>query len=384
MSAELNEIRLPEQLQTPACFDFYMGRVALYALLMALEVGPGDEIIVPIYTCPSVIEPILILGATPVYCDIESRTYGLDPHKLATVLSENTRAAIIQHTYGIPARLAELLDILRTRAIATIEDCCHVLASKYCGRELGRFGDAAIFSFASGKQISLHTGGLAIVNSPRLHETMIAQYHSFSETTPLDEIWINAQLAMEPVKRLVNARFPVFLQVQLNRARHYLFGVPPSDLASTHSAGPRYGKRMPRTCRARFEEIQAKFGDFVSARRRLIERYEKGFRSIGLKCFTPPSDSEVLLWRYPLVTLNKTEVLREAERYNVKLSDWGKLPLEFLRDSALGPRYLADRFPVATQVLEHLVSLGMNEFKPEQDVDRTLEFLRAMKKRGWF
>lgn len=85
---------------------FYMGRVALYVLLMALEVGPGDEMVTPAYTYPSVIEPLAILGATPAYCDIEAKSYGLDPERLEPALSDNTRAVIVQRIFGIPARLA--------------------------------------------------------------------------------------------------------------------------------------------------------------------------------------------------------------------------------------------------------------------------------------
>jgi perosamine synthetase len=383
VSAEARRPASPEMPQTACYFDFYMGRVALYALLMALEVGAGDEVVIPAYTCLSVIEPIVMLGATPVYCDIETESYGLDPRRLEQTLTGNTRAVIVQHTFGIPARLAELLAVPGACDVAILEDCCHVAASKYCGRELGRFGDAAFFSHASGKQIPLHTGGVAVVNSAQLRDAMVAKYYLFSESTLLDEIRANVQWKMEFVKRFMITRFPMRFLALLNSARTYWSSAQSQYSLSNQSPGWRYRKRMPRTCRDRLDEICAKFGDFASARRHAIGRYESGFRDIGLECFTPPENSDVLLWRYPLAALDKAKLLKEAEKQNIKLYDWGNLPLELLRSGASDHQHLVDRFPVASRLSDTLVTLAINASQPERDIDRTLEFLRAVKNRGW-
>src|SRR5947207_1312573 len=114
-------------------FDFYRGRTALYALLRALEIGPGDEVIVQGYTCLAVVLPIMGLDAVPIYVDVLPANYSMDPASMAARITSRTRAIIIQHTFGIPADLAQLLDIARDCRLPVIEDCCHVYGSMYQG-----------------------------------------------------------------------------------------------------------------------------------------------------------------------------------------------------------------------------------------------------------
>src|SRR5690242_16860905 len=79
-------------------FAFWKGRVGLYAILKALGVGPGDEVILPGYTCIAVVRPIKYLGARPVYVDIKPATFNLDPKKVAAAITPKTRVIIAQHT----------------------------------------------------------------------------------------------------------------------------------------------------------------------------------------------------------------------------------------------------------------------------------------------
>jgi perosamine synthetase len=90
---------------------FYRGRTAMYALLRALKVGAGNEVIVQAYTCLAVPLPILALGAKPVYADVDPRTYSAHPEKIRTLITQRTRAIVVQHTFGIPVRLVLLFEI---------------------------------------------------------------------------------------------------------------------------------------------------------------------------------------------------------------------------------------------------------------------------------
>src|SRR6266852_1648406 len=107
-------------------YYFYRGRTALSVLLRALGVQAGDEVIVQAYTCLAVILPIMSLGAIPVYVDIMRGTYTVDPAAITARITRRTRVLIIQHTFGIPADLAPLLEIAKEHRLSVIEDCCHV------------------------------------------------------------------------------------------------------------------------------------------------------------------------------------------------------------------------------------------------------------------
>jgi dTDP-4-amino-4,6-dideoxygalactose transaminase len=127
-------------------FPFWKGRVALYAILRALHIGPGDEVIVPGYTCVMNVNPILYVGARPKYADIDPDNYNLTLASVKSHVTDRTRAVIAQHTYGFPAPIVELLDYATRRGIHVIEDCCLALGSTCQGRLLGSFGVASYFS----------------------------------------------------------------------------------------------------------------------------------------------------------------------------------------------------------------------------------------------
>src|ERR1019366_6722378 len=134
-------------------FHFYRGRTAMYALLRALDIGSGDEVIVQAYTCLAVPLPVLALRARPVYADVDPQTYSADPQHVSSLISSRTRAIVIQHTFGIPAHLDELMTIARRHGIAVLEDCCHVCGSFYAGRALGSFGVGAFNSYQWSKPL---------------------------------------------------------------------------------------------------------------------------------------------------------------------------------------------------------------------------------------
>jgi len=91
--------------------SFWKGRVALYAILKALDVGPRDEVILPGYTCVMDVNPIKYLGAKPVYVDIEPATFNINVNLLRDKITPNTKVIIAQHTYGYPCDMNMIMDI---------------------------------------------------------------------------------------------------------------------------------------------------------------------------------------------------------------------------------------------------------------------------------
>ena len=107
-------------------FAFMGGRVGLSACIHALDLKPGDEVIVPGYTCVVVPNAFQYAGVKPVYADIELETYGLDAERVEERISTKTRAILIHHLYGLVCRDIEpLLDIAKRKGLRVIEDCAH-------------------------------------------------------------------------------------------------------------------------------------------------------------------------------------------------------------------------------------------------------------------
>jgi len=95
----------------------------MYAILRAIGVGEGDEVILPGYTCVMDVNPIKYLGARPVYVDIEPVTYNMDVSLLEAKITPNTKVIVAQHTYGYPCEMDAIMDIASRHGVTVIEDC---------------------------------------------------------------------------------------------------------------------------------------------------------------------------------------------------------------------------------------------------------------------
>jgi perosamine synthetase len=374
----------PLRRATPAAkegrFYFWSGRAALYALLRALRVGPSDEVIVPVYTCPAVIEPILGLGARAVYCDIEMETFGLDPAEAAAAITGRTKAVIVQHTFGIPASVNGLAKLTRDRGASMLEDCCHVSSSAYRGQPLGQLGDAAFYSHDWDKPLSVGGGGVAVVNSPLLREAVAETYPRLANLGFGEGARVAARSGFISAKKLARICLSS-LAAGPRTCRQEALATDPMP-SPGHRLGPEYDKRMPRLFERRLHRIIDDPSRRVSARKRAVRRYEDAFRSLGIECLKTPEGCDAVLWRYPLLAADKPKLLQEARRHGAKLTDWGTIPLRSLTTSAVGDDSCKRRFPVAENVARRLVTLHIDERVSGGEVERTLEFLSRMKNRG--
>jgi dTDP-4-amino-4,6-dideoxygalactose transaminase len=151
-----------------ACLLFNSGTAAIHAALYGLGVGPGDEVITTSYTFAGTWQPILHQGATPVFVDIDPRTYDLDPRRIEERITPRTKAIIAVHIGGLPADLDEILDIAGRHGLAVIEDACQAHGATYHGRQVGTHGVVGCYSLNSSKILSGGEGGLLVADDPDL------------------------------------------------------------------------------------------------------------------------------------------------------------------------------------------------------------------------
>ena len=146
------------------------GSSAILISLLALDVGPGDEVIVPSFTFLSVANMVLLLGAKPVFADIRLEDYGLDPRDVKEKMSDKTKAVILTHLYGHVARIEEILEIAENRGVEVIEDSAQALGTTLKGRQVGCFGAMGCFSTYPTKIITTGEGGFITTNREELAE----------------------------------------------------------------------------------------------------------------------------------------------------------------------------------------------------------------------
>lgn len=157
-------------------FTFDSGRTALYELLKTFGIEEGDEILLQAFTCVVVPNAIIYAGAKPIYVDIQKGSYDIDPTQIEAKITPQTKAIIIQHTFGFCADLPAILDIAAKHNLIVIEDCAHALGAEFNGQKLGTFGHASIFSFGVDKVVSSVRGGAAYVNDRTVVEKLQHQH----------------------------------------------------------------------------------------------------------------------------------------------------------------------------------------------------------------
>jgi dTDP-4-amino-4,6-dideoxygalactose transaminase len=135
---------------------------ALHLALMALGVGPGDEVIVPAMTFAATANVVVHTGARPVFADVDRATMCLDPEDAARKVTSRTRAIIPVHFGGRPCEMDALLELSDKHGLAMVEDCAHAIETLYRGRHAGLFGDFGAFSFYVTKNVVTAEGGMVL------------------------------------------------------------------------------------------------------------------------------------------------------------------------------------------------------------------------------
>jgi dTDP-4-amino-4,6-dideoxygalactose transaminase len=147
------------------------GTEALWLTLLALGVGPGDEVITVPNTFMATAEAITYCGARPVFVDVDQRTYTMEPTRLGQAVTSSTKAIIPVHLFGHPADMDPILELAGGHGLFVVEDAAQAHGAVYKGRKVGSLGDAACFSFYPGKNLgAFGEAGAVVTNDPELDE----------------------------------------------------------------------------------------------------------------------------------------------------------------------------------------------------------------------
>jgi len=144
------------------------GTAAIDAAIAALDIQPGDEVILPTFTIISCIQQIIRAGAIPVLVDSDAHTWNMDVGQVARRISPRTRAIMAVHIYGLPVDMDPLLALARQHDVALIEDAAEMHGQTYRGRPCGSFGDLSTFSFYPNKHVTTGEGGMVVTDDARL------------------------------------------------------------------------------------------------------------------------------------------------------------------------------------------------------------------------
>lgn len=310
---------------------------ALELAVMLLDLGPGDEVIMPSFTFPSTATAVVRAGARPVFVDIRSDTLNIDELQVEAAITSRTRGILPIHYNGVGSEMTTLLEIARRYNLAIIEDNAQGLFGSYAGKPLGTFGALGCLSFHGTKNFSCGEGGALLINEPTLIDR--------AET--IREKGTNRQ---------------AFLQGRVDK--YTWVDIGSSFLPSDVSAALLLGQL----------EVRKTIQD---ARRHVWDRYFDALqplRSLGIQLLRVPPHCEQTWHLFAMIVRSPEEraaLTRYAHRHGVECS----FHYQPLHASDAGRRFgvsLGD-CPVTTHTSERLVRLPLYDSLSEQDQDRVID-----------
>lgn len=356
---------------------FWKGRIALYAILKSLGVGPGDEVIVPGYTCVMVPGPVVYLGARPVYVDIEPDYYVTPAQAVGAHVTSRTKAILVQHTYGYPAPVAEIRALADARGLYLIEDCCHTFGGRVDGRLLGTFGHAAFFSGQWNKPYSTGLGGVALVHDAALAQRVRAARDHYPAPTRTAACMLAAQLLAYEMLIYPSTTALATRLFRWLTTKGLVVGS--SSRAEFEPVMPESYLRGPARvqCRIGRQEI-GRVAENMACRRYATQRYLAELPRLGYRVPRPAPNWDTPLLRFPLRVANKAEALARAATFGVEIGSWFECPLHPIETNQQAFGYVDGTCPVAERAAAEVINLPTHRRVRERDIDRTLAFVQQI------
>jgi len=362
--------------------SFNSGRSGLMAILDSLDIKKDDEVLLQSFTCNSAVNPILKRKAKPIFVDIDD-TINLDPVDLKKKITPKSKAVMIQHTFGWPAQIEEILKFVRQNNLFLIEDCAHSLGAKYQGKFCGTFGDVAFFSFGRDKIISSVFGGMIITNNEKMGER-IKEFRDKLDYP--SNFWIFQQL-LHPI--LINCLIlPAYgLNQYLGRLLLGLFhklSILSKSVYKKEKRGkiPKYfPKRFPNALATLALNQFKKLEKFNNHRRKTASFYEKELKNTGFNLPLAKSQEgrTPAFMRYPiLVNFDTDEILQKLRRKKIFLDDgWRKSPVVPPDTDIDKMGYLFGSCPQVEKVAQNIVNLPTHINISEKEAKIIVNFLKS-------
>jgi dTDP-4-amino-4,6-dideoxygalactose transaminase len=355
-------------------FSFNSGRSAFLAILHSLELEKEAEILVQSFTCNAAVNPIIWSGLKPVYVDCDEKTFNIDIEDLKRKISSKVRAIMVQHTFGLPADIDEILKICEENHLILIEDCAHSLGAEYKDKKVGTFGKVAFFSFGRDKIISSVYGGMAITNDPSLAKKLRQSQDKFGYPP---YCWIFQQL-LHPVlmnwlilpfyKSFGKYLLVLFQQLQiLSKAVHW---------KEKRGEKPDYfPKRLPNVLACLALNQFRKLERFNAHRKEIANFYRKELKNSS---FELPPETEQTYLRFTIKHPKTHQIIKTAWQKNILIGDWYTSPIAPDDTKLERLQYKSGSCPKAEKLTQQTLNLPTHINISQKQAQEIIDFLKKL------
>lgn len=354
---------------------FWKGRVALYSILKSLGVGQGDEVIIPGFTCVVVANAVIYTGAKPVYADINPHTYTITRETVEPLITSNTKVLMVQNTFGLSPDLDPIMELARERKIEIIDDCTHGFGGSYKGQANGTITQTSFFSTQWNKPFSTGIGGFAVTTDQELSKRL---YHYETKAyKPSNQDILMLFLLYNTKQYLLNNSL-YWPLVKLYRWLSY------RGLILGSSQGEELdGPEMPGNFLKGLSSFQAKVGikslersrKSQNLRQGIADEYDNTLGKLEKSVPNRPEYADHLFLRYPVRVTNREIILKEAERFKVRLGDWFLSPLHPVTGDLSAWGFERGVCPNAEKIATQIVNLPTEPHMTSKELKQVKRFI---------
>ena len=394
-------------------FSFNSGRTALLAILSSLDLEKegsvfakataDKEVLLQVFTCNAAANPIIWSGFKPVYVDCDEQTFNIDIEDLKKKITPRSRMMMVQHTFGLPADMDEILEVCRKNNLILIEDCAHSLGAEYESKKLGlpaearrakagTFGKAAFFSFSRDKVISSVYGGMAVTNDDELAKKLREYQEKIGYPS---YFWIKQQLlhpilmnwlilptysiteprnGEEKVKKRTKFSLPLgkYLLILfqwfhiLSKAVHW---------KEKRGRKPCYfPRRLPNALAILALNQFKKLERFNNHRKEIAGFYRQELKNTS---FALPVETEQIYLRFTIKHQKAKEIIKKAWKSNLLIGDWYTNPVA-PHDTKLDKlQYNLGSCPKAEKLSKETLNLPTHINISKKEAKRITDFLKV-------
>jgi dTDP-4-amino-4,6-dideoxygalactose transaminase len=308
------------------------GTDALHLALRALRIGPGDEVITTAFTFIATTEAIGMVGAKPVFVDIDPATYNLDPNLIEAAITPRTRVILPVHLYGLPCDMMPILEIARRNGLRVVEDCAQAMGATYHGKKVGSFGDVGCLSFFPSKNLGCFgDGGMVVTND--------------------EEIAVRVEMLRRHGGRVKYHHEELGLNSRLDELQAAILRV-----------------KLPR------------LDGWIAARRAIADAYNRGLASLSdVVLPSEPADHRAAYHQYTVRVPDRDELQRRLREGGVQTMVYYPVPLH-LQEVHSDLEYRAGDLPVAEGAANGVLSLPLFPEMTGEQRESVLAVIRNLTK----
>jgi len=362
-------------------FSFNSGRSSLYAILKALELPEKSAVMLQAFTCNASINPVLWANLRPVYIDCNTNDFNVDIEDLKSKIDPGTKVLMVQHTFGLPANMDEVLKICKENDLILIEDCAHSLGAEYNNQKVGTFGKAAFFSFSRDKIISSVYGGIAVTNDDKIGKQLEELQKEFNQPSSCwiwQQIWhpILLHYIILPVYNFLDLGKVILV---LSQCLHILS----KAVSWKEKKGERpdyFPKALPNAMAIMALNQFGKLEMFEAQRKNIAEAYYSELENTKFELPKKFDNRKNAFLRFTVMHKNAHDIIYEAwHNQNILLGDWYTTVIAPFDTKLDEMHYKMGDCPNAEYLAKHTLNLPTHINISKQDFRRIINFLKNYK-----